>query len=81
MPITSYRPNFPGRLGIVPRLVRMNTTDTAAQVRTAGYLDPYVKSQGFSVLPTDIILVVCADSTFGCKAKFNGDSISLVNLP
>jgi hypothetical protein len=60
MPIIQYNVDFPGQ-DIEPRLAHMLTTDTLAQVMTPGYINPYVKAQGYVVLPTDFVIVAAKD--------------------
>lgn len=54
MAIREFQINFPGQQ-LNPRIGHLATTDTLAQVTAAGYLNPYMKSQNFSILPTDFI--------------------------
>lgn len=60
MAILQYNVDFPGQ-DIQPRLAHMLTDDTLAKVQTAGYINPYIKSLGIVVLPTDFIIVAARD--------------------
>lgn len=80
MSITNFQINFPGQL-LEPRLGHLLTTDTLATVTEAGYLNPYMKSQGFSILPTDVIMVVASDGSQFYKPVFSGTTVTLTALP
>jgi len=60
MSITEFRIDFTGQQ-LNPRFGHLNTTNTLAQVATAGFLNPYMQSQGFSILPSDFIFVAASD--------------------
>jgi hypothetical protein len=81
MAIESFQINFPGQL-VNPRIGHLLTTDTLATVTAAGYLNPYMKSQGFSILPTDFIAVAAADGNQWYKPVFGaGGVVTLTVLP
>lgn len=80
MSIKEFQINFPGQ-GVNPRFGHLLTTNTLAEVATAGYLNPYMKSQGFSILPTDFIFVAASDGHQIYKPVFNGDIVTLTVLP
>jgi hypothetical protein len=63
MSIQTFTINFPGQNNtVVPRIGHLyDPASTLAQIATAGYLNPYIKSQGFSILPTDFIAAVGSD--------------------
>lgn len=81
MSIKKFNINFPGQVDVTPRFGHLHTTDTLSQVVAAGYLNPYMKSQGFSVLPTDIIFVVASNGTQIYKPVFNSGVVTLTVLP
>jgi hypothetical protein len=82
MSIQTFTINFPGQNNtVVPRFGHLYTTDVLATVTAAGYLNPFMLSQGFSVLPTDIIFVVAADGTQIYKPVFSGTTVTLTVLP
>ena len=56
MAIKEFQINFSGQ-GVNPRFGHLFTSNTLAEVVVAGYLNPYMKSQGFSILPSDFIFV------------------------
>lgn len=81
MSIKEFQINFPGQ-AINPRIGHLLTTDTLSTVTTAGYLNPYMKSQGFSILPTDAILVSASNGTQWYKPVFGvGGVVTLTVLP
>jgi len=84
MSVYSFQINFPGQNnGVVPRIGHLYTqVDNLATVTTAGYLNPYIQSQGFSVLPTDLIAVVATDGTQWYKPVFSATGVcTLTALP
>ena len=82
MAVQQFTINFPGQNNIVPRIGHLYApNNTLAQVATAGFLDSYIQSQGFSVLPTDVILVVASDGTNWYKPVFTAGSCDLNTLP
>lgn len=81
MSIQEFQINFPGQ-GINPRFGHLLCNNTLAEVTTAGYLNPYMKSQGFSILPTDFIFVVASDGHQIYKPVFGADGVvTLTVLP
>lgn len=82
MAVREFTINFPGQNNIVPRFGHLYAPDnTLAEIATAGFLDSYIKSQGFSVLSTDIIGAVGSDGTQWYKPVFTGTSVQLTVLP
>ena len=80
MAIKEFQINFTGQ-GINPRFGHLLTDETLATVATAGYLNPYMKSQGFSILPTDFIFVAASDGHQIYKPVFNAGIVTLTVLP
>ncbi|HXK00739.1 MAG TPA: hypothetical protein VNF93_02495 [Buchnera sp. (in: enterobacteria)] len=80
MSIKEFQINFTGQL-VNPRIGHLLTDDTLSTVTTAGYLNPYIKSQGFSVLPTDFIFVAASDGMQIYKPVFSGEEVTLTVLP
>lgn len=80
MAIKEFQINFPGQ-AVNPRIGHLLTTSSLSAVTAAGYLNPYIKSQGFSILPTDAILVAASDGTQWYKPVFNGEIVTLTVLP
>lgn len=80
MAIKTFQINFPGQQ-INPRIGHLLTDDTLSEVTTAGYLNPYMKSQGFSVLPTDFIFVAASNGMQIYKPVFSGETVTLTVLP
>lgn len=82
MSVQQFTINFPGQNNIIPRIGHLYApNNTLAEIATAGYLDPYVQSQGFSVLATDVILAVGSDGTQWYKPVITNGSIDLNVLP
>lgn len=83
MSVYSFSINFPGQNNeVVPRLGRLYApNNTLAEVIAAGFLDNYIKSQNFSVLPTDLIAVVASDGSQWYKPVFTNGSCQLTALP
>lgn len=80
MAIREFQINFPGQ-AVNPRIGHLLTSNTLAEATTAGYLNPYMKSQGFSILPTDVILVCASNGTQWYKPVFSGETVTLTALP
>jgi hypothetical protein len=84
MSIQTFTINFPGQNNtVVPRIGHLyDPVHTLAQIATAGYLDGYIKSQGFSILTTDLIAAVGSDGTQWYKPVFSASgSCTLTVLP
>lgn len=82
MSIQQFTINFPGQNNIIPRIGHLYAPDNSlAQIAAAGFLNEYIKSQGFSVLATDVILAVGSDGTQWYKPVFTGESCQLTVLP
>jgi len=83
MSIESFTINFPGQNNnVTPRIGHLYApNDTLSTIAAAGYLDNYIKSQGFSVLPTDFIAAVGSNGHQWYKPVFTGTSCQLTVLP
>jgi len=82
MSVNQFTINFPGQNNIVPRIGHLYApNDTLSTISGAGYLDAYIKSQGFSVLPTDVICAVGSNGTQWYKPVFTNGSCQLTVLP
>jgi len=82
MPVVTYQSEFTGETNAIPRVTRLYAPDsTLAEIRTPGFLNPYIKSQGYSVLPTDFIVICAADGITAYKAVFTGEICTLTVLP
>lgn len=83
MSIESFTINFPGQNnGVVPRIGHLYAPDnTLSEISAAGFLDAYIKAQGFSVLPTDFIAAVGSNGHQWYKPVFTGTSCRLTALP
>ena len=83
MSVYTFTINFPGQNNtVVPRIGHLYApNDALATISAAGYLDGYIKSQGFSVLPTDVICAVGSDGTQWYKPVFTNGSCQLTVLP
>ena len=81
MSVKEFQINFPGQ-GINPRIGYLLSSDTLAVISAAGYLNPYMKSQGFFILPTDAILAVGSDGHQWYKPVFGvGGVVTLTVSP
>lgn len=84
MSIETFTINFPGQNNnVVPRIGHLYApNDALSVISTAGYLDSYIKSQGFSVLATDLIAAVGSNGTQWYKPVFSASgSCTLTVLP
>jgi len=82
MSVNQFTINFPGQNNIVPRVGHLYApNNTLSQIAAAGFLDSYIKSQNFSVLPTDIIATVGSDGSQWYKPVFTNGSCQLTVLP
>jgi hypothetical protein len=82
MSINQFTINFPGQNNIIPRIGHLYApNDTLSTISGDGYLNNYIKSQNFSVLPTDVILAVGSNGTQWYKPVFTGTSCQLTVLP
>lgn len=81
MSVKEFQINFTGQ-GVNPRIGHLLTNNTLAEMTAAGYLNPYMKSQGFSILPTDAILAVGSDGHQWYKPVFGaGGVVTLTVFP
>lgn len=84
MSIQTFTINFPGQNNtVVPRIGHLyDPASTLSQIATAGYLDAYIQSQGFSILATDLIAAVGSNGTQWYKPVFSASgSCTLTVLP
>ena len=83
MSIQTFTINFPGQNnGVIPRIGHLyDPVNTLATISSAGYLDGYIKSQNFSVLPTDVIIARASNGTQWYKPVFTNGSCQLTVLP
>jgi hypothetical protein len=84
MPITNFKVQFPGQTsdGVLPRFGHLLSTDTLAQVSAAGYLNPYLLSQGMDLKPSDFIFVAASDGNQIYKPVFaSNGTVTLTVLP
>jgi hypothetical protein len=79
MPILQYTVNFPGQL-VKPRIAHMLTNDTLAEVQVAGYIDPYIHSQGYDVEDTDFVFVAAIDGRLSGYYTQSGTVFTIVSL-
>ncbi len=77
MPITQYNVDFPGQ-DIEPRIAHMLTTDTMAKVLSTGYINPYIKSQGYVVLETDFVVVAAIDGRIYGYYQRSGTNFTII---
>lgn len=68
--------------GSIPRLGRLECNNTLAEVVVAGYLNPFVASQGLTLYPSDFIFVSASDGNQIYKPVFGSNGvITLTVLP
>lgn len=79
--IQSFYINFAGENNnIVPRIGRLYAPDnTLSEVTAAGFLDNYILTQNFSLLPTDLVAVAASDGNNVYQPQFTDGSCQLVN--
>ena len=81
MSIFKFNITFPGQIDVTPRIGHLYTDATLATVSSAGFLNPFILTQGISILPTDVIIACCSDGIQWFKPVFTGSSIQLTVLP
>ncbi|MDP4145592.1 MAG: hypothetical protein Q8936_14090 [Bacillota bacterium] len=83
MSVFSFNILFPGQNnGVVPRIGHLfSKTDTLATISAAGYLDTYIKSQGFVITANDAVIARGTDGTQWYKPVFTNGSCQLTVLP
>ncbi len=57
MSIKQITTDTPGQIGVKPRIVRIQTTDTLSVITAPNYLQTAIKQMGFTFYPTDIVAV------------------------
>lgn len=74
--------NFAGQNNIIPRFGHLYCPkNTLAEISAAGFLDNYLKTQGVSLLSTDIVGTVGSDGSQWYKPVFTAGSCQLTVLP
>lgn len=84
MTVKNFKINFPGQNNdVIPRIGHLYDPDSAlATIATAGYLNPYMDSQGFSILATDVICAVGSNGTQWYKPVIGASGVvTLTVLP
>jgi hypothetical protein len=80
--VNQFTINFPGQNNIIPRIGHLYApNNTLSEISAAGYLDGYIRSQGFSLLSTDVVLAVGSNGTQFYKPVFTSESCQLTVLP
>ena len=81
MAIISYHVLFPGQLGSVrPRFGHLHTNDTSATVATAGYVNPYILSEGYSFEVGDFIFAQNSDGNNIYTVSKSAGTVTLTQL-
>lgn len=81
MAIISYNVVFPGQNQKVrPRFGHLYTNDTSAAVATAGYVNPYILSEGYSFEVGDFIFAENSDANHIYTVSKSGTTVTLVQL-
>jgi len=83
MSVVNFKIIFPGQNNdVVPRIGHLHAPlDTLAVISSAGYLDNYIQSQGFSLLASDFIAAVGLDGHQWYKPVFTNGSCQLTVMP
>lgn len=84
MSVYSFQIIFPGQNnGVVPRIGHLfSKSDTLATISSAGYLDQYIKSQGFVLTANDVVIACGTNGTQWYKPVFSASgSCQLTVLP
>lgn len=77
MAILSFKMDFPGQNGVVPRIGRLYSNDNLATVAGAGYINPIVNAQSISVSSSDIIAVAASDGNEFYRPSISSGVITL----
>ena len=72
--------DFAGQLNIAPRLGRLHTDSTKAQVTTAGFLDDLIQSEGLALLTSDFLFVAASDGNDIVVPTFSAGVCTLDSL-
>lgn len=80
MAILQITTDFPGQVGVFPRLVRVLSDDDYATVTAAGYLNS-AAGMGVTILPTDFIFASYSDGFGSFNPTISGSNITLVPTP
>lgn len=84
MPIKNFKVQFAGQTsdGVLPRFAHILTDDALAVVAAAGYMNPYMLSQGYDLMPTDFVFVAASDGHQIYKPVFSASGVvTLTVLP
>lgn len=82
--LNNFQINFPGQTTCIPRIGHLYApNNTLSDLTTAGALNPLVKSQGISILATDVICAVASNGTQWYKPVIAAGTgiITLTALP
>ena len=80
MAIVSFRMDFPGQVGIYPRVGKLQSTDDLATVAGAGYLDAVANAQSISVTSSDIVAVTASDGNEFYRPTVSSTGVITLNL-
>lgn len=62
--LNNFQITFPGQTTCIPRIGHLYApNNTLSDLTTAGALNPIVKSQGISILSTDVIIACASNGT------------------
>ena len=83
MSILNFKVQFPGQTsdGVLPRFAHLLSSDPLATISSAGYMNPYLKSQSMDLLPTDFVFAVGSDGHQIFKPVFTAGVCQLTVLP
>src|SRR5271154_7183435 len=80
MSIVQITTDFAGQIGVIPRLVRVESTDDYAVATAAGYLNG-VAGMGVQIAPTDFIFMSYSGGSGVFIPSLSGTNITLNPLP
>lgn len=77
MAILNVNTDYTGQVGILPRTVKILTTDSYATITAANWIQGAVQ-MGYNFYPTDVFLISYENNEYGFfKAVFSGNDITL----
>lgn len=71
--------DFVGEAGIFPRLGRLSTENTIAEVITNNYLKP-LKQEGFAFYNGDFVFCKCSDGSIIGTVSVSGEDVDITQI-
>src|ERR1700722_6179387 len=83
MAIRNLTVDFTGEVGVVPRTIRLDTTDVLATITQTNYLRSYASNFGVSLYPSDVLFASYSNGSGGITTgqfilSFSGGTITLI---